>query len=134
FIPALLAALEKGAKMGLVASHRVGRRDGGFKKFQSRIANGVRGAILRDGTRDTACGLKAFRRDAFLALPYFDGLHRFLPAAFWIFSIGGGALLLVYALYRKDPVFIAGQGLGLFIYVRNLHFVLRETSQTPSAA
>jgi dolichol-phosphate mannosyltransferase len=40
----------------------------------------VRAAVLRDGTRDTGCGLKVFRRDAFLALPYFDGLHRFLPA------------------------------------------------------
>src|SRR5215467_7765756 len=49
-----------------------------------------------------------------------------MPTAFWVFSIGGGVLLLVYALYRKDPVFIAGQGLGLFIYLRNLHFVLRE--------
>jgi glycosyltransferase involved in cell wall biosynthesis len=82
FIPALLAALEKGANVGLAAGQRVGRRDGGFKKFQSRIANGVRARILRDGTRDTGCGLKAFRRDAFLALPYFDGLHRFLPALF----------------------------------------------------
>ena len=42
--------------------------------------NGVRGALLRDGTRDAGCGLKAFGRDVFLALPYFDGLHRFLPA------------------------------------------------------
>src|SRR5581483_227890 len=82
FIPALLAALEKGNNVGLAAGQRVGRRDGGFKKLQSRIANGVRGAILRDGTRDTGCGLKAFRRDPFLALPYFDGLHRFLPALF----------------------------------------------------
>jgi lipid-A-disaccharide synthase-like uncharacterized protein len=57
-----------------------------------------------------------------------------IPTAFWIFSIGGGALLLLYALYRKDPVFIAGQGLGLFIYLRNLHFVMRESTQTPSAA
>jgi len=83
FIPALLNALnEGGASMGLVAGQRVGRRSGAFKSFQSRIANGVRAAILRDGTRDTGCGLKAFRRDAFLALPYFDGLHRFLPALF----------------------------------------------------
>jgi lipid-A-disaccharide synthase-like uncharacterized protein len=57
-----------------------------------------------------------------------------MPTAFWIFSIGGGVLLLVYALYRKDPVFIAGQGLGLFIYLRNLYFVLRESGQRPSAA
>ena len=41
---------------------------------------------------------------------------------------------MIYALYRKDAYFIAGQGLGLFIYLRNLHFVMRETSQTPSAA
>ena len=81
FIPALLRALEAGApRVGLVAGQRVGRKASGFKKLQSRIANGVRGAMLRDGTRDTGCGLKAFRRDLFLALPYFDGLHRFLPA------------------------------------------------------
>lgn len=49
-----------------------------------------------------------------------------VPFAFWSFSIGGGALLLVYALYRKDPVFIAGQALSLFIYLRNVQFVLRE--------
>ena len=83
FIPALLSALtDGGVRMGLIAGQRVGRRSGAFKSLQSRIANGVRGMVLRDGTRDTGCGLKAFRRDAFLALPYFDGLHRFLPALF----------------------------------------------------
>jgi len=83
FIPALLRMLEEGApRVGLVAGQRVGRRDTPFKRWQSRIANKVRGAILRDGTRDTGCGLKAFRRDVFLNLPYFDGLHRFLPALF----------------------------------------------------
>jgi dolichol-phosphate mannosyltransferase len=81
FIPALIAALEAGAPhIGLIAGQRLGRRATGFKKLQSRIANAVRGAVLKDGTRDTGCGLKAFRRDLFLALPYFDGLHRFLPA------------------------------------------------------
>ncbi len=81
FIPAMLRALETGGeRVGLVAGQRVGRKASRFKKFQSRIANAVRGAVLRDGTRDTGCGLKAFRRDVFLALPYFDGLHRFLPA------------------------------------------------------
>ena len=91
FIPALLSAFEQGgAAIGLIAGQRVGRRSGAWKKVQSRIANGVRNAILRDGTRDTGCGLKVFRRDAFLALPYFDGLHRFLPALFRRdgFSIG----------------------------------------------
>jgi len=81
FIPALLRALGAGApRVGLIAGQRVKRKSGGFKKLQSRIANAVRGAVLRDGTRDTGCGLKAFRRDVFLRLPYFDGLHRFLPA------------------------------------------------------
>jgi glycosyltransferase involved in cell wall biosynthesis len=81
FLPALISAIEDGGEhVGLAAGQRVGRKDTGFKKFQSRIANSVRKAILHDGTRDTGCGLKAFRREVFLALPYFDGLHRFLPA------------------------------------------------------
>ena len=81
FIPKLIAVLEEGApRIGLVAGQRVGRKATGFKKLQSRIANAVRGAVLKDGTRDTGCGLKAFRRDLFLSLPYFDALHRFLPA------------------------------------------------------
>jgi len=81
FIPALLKAFAAGApRVGLVAGQRTARKATGFKKFQSRFANKVRGWLLRDGTRDTGCGLKAFRRDLFLALPYFDGLHRFLPA------------------------------------------------------
>jgi glycosyltransferase involved in cell wall biosynthesis len=80
FLPDLIAAVEKGANVGLAAGQRVGRKDTGFKKFQSRVANKVRNAILQDGTRDTGCGLKAFRREVFLNMPYFDGLHRFLPA------------------------------------------------------
>src|SRR6266481_1417694 len=81
FLPDLISAIENGGeRVGLAAGQRVGRKDTGFKKWQSRIANGVRSRILRDGTRDTGCGLKAFRREVFLMLPYFDGLHRFLPA------------------------------------------------------
>jgi lipid-A-disaccharide synthase-like uncharacterized protein len=57
-----------------------------------------------------------------------------IPLAFWIFSIGGGLLLLVYALYRKDPVFIAGQGFGVFVYLRNIYFVLRERKMAASMA
>ena len=52
-----------------------------------------------------------------------------VPMAFWVFSIGGGILLLVYALYRRDPVFILGQAFGVFIYLRNLYFVMRERKQ-----
>jgi dolichol-phosphate mannosyltransferase len=81
FVPKLVDAMKThDGRVGLVAGQRVGRKASGFKKFQSRIANAVRGSVLHDGTRDTGCGLKAFRRDVFLALPYFDGLHRFLPA------------------------------------------------------
>jgi dolichol-phosphate mannosyltransferase len=81
FLPDLISAIEQGGdRTGLAAGQRVGRKDTGFKKIQSRIANAVRNSILHDGTRDTGCGLKAFRREVFLALPYFDGLHRFLPA------------------------------------------------------
>src|SRR4051794_25257495 len=81
FLPDLISAIENGGdRVGLAAGQRVGRKDTAFKKIQSRIANGIRGSILRDGTRDTGCGLKAFRREVFLMMPYFDGLHRFLPA------------------------------------------------------
>jgi lipid-A-disaccharide synthase-like uncharacterized protein len=52
--------------------------------------------------------------------------HSVIPVAFWIFSICGGALLLVYALYRKDVVFIAGQAFSFFVYARNLYFVTRD--------
>jgi lipid-A-disaccharide synthase-like uncharacterized protein len=49
-----------------------------------------------------------------------------VPMAFWFFSVAGGALLLIYAIYRQDPVFIAGQGAGLFIYLRNIWLIRRE--------
>jgi lipid-A-disaccharide synthase-like uncharacterized protein len=57
-----------------------------------------------------------------------------IPIAFWWCSIGGGLLLLVYALYRRDPVFIAGQSFGVFVYLRNLYFVLRDRRQAPATA
>jgi lipid-A-disaccharide synthase-like uncharacterized protein len=56
-----------------------------------------------------------------------------IPLSFWLLSIGGGLLLFVYALYRRDPVFIAGQGFGVFVYLRNLYFVLRERRGAPGA-
>ncbi|WP_322527615.1 lipid-A-disaccharide synthase N-terminal domain-containing protein [Salinicola sp. LHM] len=55
-----------------------------------------------------------------------------VPIAFWFFSLGGGATLLAYAIYRRDPVFIAGQGAGLIIYIRNLMLIRREQRQTAS--
>jgi len=80
FIPALVAALEAaGPACGLCAGQRTSRK-GRFKAFQSRVANGVRRRVLNDATRDTGCGLKVVRRDVYLMLPYFDALHRFMPA------------------------------------------------------
>jgi lipid-A-disaccharide synthase-like uncharacterized protein len=52
-----------------------------------------------------------------------------VPVAFWFFSIGGGALLLIYALYRRDPVFIAGQAFGLIVYFRNVYFIIINGKQ-----
>ena len=56
-----------------------------------------------------------------------------IPVAFWYFSVAGGALLLIYAIYRLDPVFILGQGTGLLIYGRNLYFIMRG-DRPPEAA
>jgi lipid-A-disaccharide synthase-like uncharacterized protein len=52
-----------------------------------------------------------------------------VPTTFWVFSIGGGLMLLAYAIYRKDPVFIIGQAFGVFVYLRNLQFVIRSGGQ-----
>lgn len=53
-----------------------------------------------------------------------------IPDSFWYFSVMGGVTLLVYAIHRRDPVFIVGQATGLFIYLRNLHFILKERAAT----
>jgi len=79
--PALVDALLAGpADLGLVGGERVKRQDSLAKKIASRVGNGVRKRLLRDTCNDTGCGLKAMRRDAFLRLPYFDHMHRYLPA------------------------------------------------------
>jgi dolichol-phosphate mannosyltransferase len=78
-IAALLDRLDGAA---LVAGVRRRRRDSVPRRIASRIANGIRRAVLRDGAVDTGCGLRAFRRETFLALPRFDHMHRFLPALF----------------------------------------------------
>lgn len=72
-----LAAVDR---TGLVAGCRTNRTDGANRKFASRVANGVRRSLLNDDCPDTACGLKLIPRDLFLVLPFFDALHRYLPA------------------------------------------------------
>ena len=79
YLPALLALLAE-TGVGLVAGQRIKHAHSRAKQIGSRIANRLRARLLHDNTRDTACGLKAFRRDVFLRLPYFDTMHRFLPA------------------------------------------------------
>lgn len=81
-IPGLVAPLLADAtgRLGLVAGQRVGRQDEKSKLIASRLANALRARLLRDDTRDTGCGLKAFPREVFLALPFFDHIHRYLPA------------------------------------------------------
>jgi glycosyltransferase involved in cell wall biosynthesis len=66
--------------VALIGGERRARQDTASKRWASRLANTVRQGLLNDGAADTGCGLKAFRREAFLALPYFDHLHRYLPA------------------------------------------------------
>lgn len=80
-IPALLerrAAAEAGVK--LFAGWRVDRQDSGSKRWASKWANAIRAGLLHDDTPDTGCGIKLFERAAFLDLPYFDHMHRYLPA------------------------------------------------------
>src|SRR5205807_4043178 len=82
-IPKMLAPFhaENGAsRIGMVSGIRVKRRDPIGKRIVSLLANRFRRWMLNDRATDTGCGLKAFRRDAYLALPYFDHMHRYLAA------------------------------------------------------
>lgn len=79
--PVLVDALLAGPPdLALVGGERVKRQDSQAKKIASRFGNGVRKRLLKDTANDTGCGLKAFRREAFLRLPYFDHIHRYIPA------------------------------------------------------
>lgn len=88
-IPRLFEAARKAAPSGLkmVAGVRLKRKDNWLRRMSSRVANGVRSWMLKDATPDSGCGLKVFERDAFLRLPYFDHMHRFLPALFSIYRL-----------------------------------------------
>lgn len=80
-IPKLLAQRGQSATdVKLFAGWRVNRKDSGSKRWASKWANAIRASMLRDDTPDTGCGIKLFERDAFLDLPYFDHMHRYLPA------------------------------------------------------
>ena len=81
----------------LIAGHRTKRKDSWLKKVSSRFANSVRAAILKDDTPDTGCGLKVFSRNAFLAMPRFDHMHRYLPA---LMIRSGGKVISVPVNHR----------------------------------
>ena len=81
----------------LIVGHRRHRRDGRVKRLSSRVANWVRAGLLGDKTPDTGCGLKLFSRAAFLSLPNFDHMHRFLPA---LFGLRGGQVMSVAVNHR----------------------------------
>ena len=95
-VPALLAELERSSAAAVVG-YRVNRHDSGWKRLQSRIANGVRNRLNRETIRDTGCSLKAFRAEAVRALPLFDGMHRFLPT---LVRMGGGTVVEVPVRHR----------------------------------
>lgn len=137
FLPDLIESIEKGGeRVGLAAGQRVGRKASGFKKLQSRIANGVRKTILRDGTRDTGCGLKAFRREVFLMMPYFDGLHRFLPA---LVRREGYEIVYVDVIDRPRRSGVSNYGFfdRLWIGIMDIAgvwWLIRRKKSTPEAA
>jgi dolichol-phosphate mannosyltransferase len=96
-IPKLIAAVVDGVDL-IGGNRRASRRDTWVKRMSSVIANTVRSKMLRDDTPDTGCGLKLFKRDAFLDLPYFDHMHRFLPA---LIKRRGGKIISVPVAHRN---------------------------------
>jgi len=96
-IPALLDMLAADPSLVAVVGYRARRADSPWRRIQSRVANAVRNRITHDGMRDTACSLKAMRREAVIRVPRFDGMHRFLPA---LLLAQGGRLREVAVRHR----------------------------------
>ncbi len=92
-----LKQLQEEQPLAMVAGYRKARKDTGWRRFSSKVANAVRGSLLKDHTPDTGCGLKLFSRELFLRLPYFDHMHRFLPA---LTQRAGGTVVSVEVHHR----------------------------------
>lgn len=141
-IPALLAAYAetRDRERLMIAGHRAKRRDTLLKRLSSRIANGVRAGLLGDATPDTGCGLKVFPRQAFLDLPAFDHMHRFLPA---LMIRGGGRVVSVVVNHRPRERGASNYGLfdrlgvgivdlfGVLWLKRRVLRAQRDSEQTP---
>lgn len=107
-IPLLIEPLREASdKVAMVAGQRKSRNDSASKRYASKLANKIRGAILNDGVRDTGCGLKAFRRDSYLILPYFDHMHRYFAA---LFKRDGHEILLVDVGHRSRDAGVSKYG------------------------
>jgi dolichol-phosphate mannosyltransferase len=116
-LPKLLDALGPGRRtpgLNLVIGWRTERHDSAVRKLSSRIANGVRGGLLGDRTPDTGCGLKVFSREVFLRLPFFDHMHRFLPA---LVLRDGGTVQSVPVHHRARPAGTSKYGIGNRLWV-----------------
>ncbi|MBF0252145.1 MAG: glycosyltransferase family 2 protein [Alphaproteobacteria bacterium] len=120
-IPALLGRLKEAPDpdLLLVAGWRAKRKDTAWKRFQSRLANGVRRRLLGDDTPDTGCGLKVFTREAFLDMPRFDHMHRYLPA---LMIRRGGSVVSVEVNHRHRERGVSKYGMWdrLSVAVRDL--------------
>jgi dolichol-phosphate mannosyltransferase len=116
-LPRLLDQLRPGRRapaLALVAGWRTQRHDNAVRRFSSRIANGVRARLLGDATPDTGCGLKVFPRELFLRLPFFDHLHRFLPA---LVLREGGQVVSVPVSHRARPAGTSKYGIHNRLWV-----------------
>jgi len=132
-IPKLLAARDKAAsQVKLFAGWRVNRRDSFNKRISSAIANAVRSRLLRDATPDTGCGIKLFERAIFLELPYFDHMHRFLPA---LIHRAGWQTVSVPVNHRPRTAGISKYGMWNRLWVgiadlRGVAWLARRTRRT----
>jgi dolichol-phosphate mannosyltransferase len=114
-IPRLVsAAADRTGPAPLIAGLRRKRHDSWLRRASSRVANSVRSRLLKDGTPDTGCSLKLFPREAFLELPYFDHMHRFLPA---LFRRQGRDVVLVEVNHRPRRSGVAKYGVGNRLWV-----------------
>jgi dolichol-phosphate mannosyltransferase len=116
-IPSMMEMLRDNSEdknLQMVAGYRKKRQDSWLKKISSRVANGIRSRLLRDATPDTGCGLKLFSRAAFLDLPYFDHMHRFLPA---LIQRNGGRTVSVEVNHRHRVAGVSKYGLHNRLWV-----------------